>query len=283
LYVLECEAVSGVTSIGDREFRWGERTYVMGILNLTPDSFSADGLAGRPDEAVGRALEMEAQGADIVDLGGESTRPQASQVGVGEELGRVLPVLERLVGRLKVPISVDTYKAAVARGCLEAGAHMINDVWGLKRDPELARVVAERGVPVVIAANQRDEPAKGDIVAEVRADLERGMGHALKAGVPRANIILDPGIGFGKTVEQNLALVWRLQELKAHGRPLLLGTSRKSFIGAVLDLPVGERLEGTAATVAIGIARGADIVRVHDVGSMVRLCRMSDAVVRVRW
>ena len=255
----------------------------MGILNLTPDSFSADGLAGRPGEAVSRALEMEAQGADIIDLGGESTRPQASQVDAEEELGRVLPVLAGLVGRLKVPISIDTYRAVTARRCLEAGAHMINDVWGLKRDPGLVRVVAEKGVPVVVVSNQRDSPAKGDIVAEVRADLERVMELALKAGVPRQNIILDPGIGFGKTVEQNLALVGRLQELKSLGWPLLLGTSRKSFIGAVLDLPPNERLEGTAATVAIGIARGADIVRVHDVGPMVRFCRMSDAVVRGRW
>jgi len=275
--------VSGVTRIGDREFRWGERTYIMGILNLTPDSFSADGLAGRPQEAVSRALEMEAGGADIIDLGGESTRPKAPQVDAEEELGRVLPVLERLAGRLKVPISIDTYKAITALRCLEAGANMINDVWGLKRDPALVRVVAERAVPVVVVSNQRDSPAKGDIVAEVRADLERGIELALKAGVPREDIILDPGIGFGKTVEQNLALVGRLQELKALGWPLLLGTSRKSFIGAVLDLPAKERLEGTAATVAIGIARGADIVRVHDVGPMVRLCRMSDAVVRGRW
>jgi dihydropteroate synthase len=272
--------MSGVTCIGGREFRWGERTYIMGIINLTPDSFSSDGLAGRPGEAVSRALEMEAQGADIIDLGGESTRPQASPVDAEEELGRVLPVLERLVGRLKVPISIDTYRATTARRCLEAGAHIINDVWGLKRDPGLVRVVAERGIPVVLVSNQRDSPAKGDIVAEVRADLERVMEMALKAGVLRENIILDPGIGFGKTVEQNLALVGRLQELKALGFPILLGTSRKSFIGAVLDLPPEERLEGTAATVAIGIARGADIVRVHDVGPMARLCRMSDAVVR---
>ena len=275
--------MSGRTLIGGREFRWGERTYIMGIINLTPDSFSSDGLAGRPEEAVTRALEMEAQGADIIDLGGESTRPQASQVDAEEELGRVLPVLERLTGRLKVPISIDTYRAITARRCLEAGANMINDVWGLKRDPGLVRVVAERGVPVVMVSNQRDGPAKGDIVAEVRADLERGIDLALKAGVLRENIILDPGIGFGKTVEQNLALVGRLQELRALGLPLLLGTSRKSFIGAVLDLPPEERLEGTAATVAIGIARGADIVRVHDVGPMARLCRMSDAVVRGKW
>ncbi|MBU2009360.1 MAG: dihydropteroate synthase [Chloroflexi bacterium] len=275
--------MSSRTLIGGREFRWGERTYIMGIINLTPDSFSSDGLAGRPEEAVSRALEMEAQGADIIDLGGESTRPQASQVDADEELGRVLPVLERLAGRLKVPVSIDTYRATTARRCLEAGAHMINDVWGLKRDPGLVRVVAENSVPVVITANQRDAPAKGDIVAEVRADLERVIELALKAGVLRENIILDPGIGFGKTVEQNLTLVGRLQELKALGFPLLLGTSRKSFIGAVLDLPPEERLEGTAATVAIGIARGADIVRVHDVGPMARLCRMSDAVVREKW
>ena len=254
----------------------------MGILNLTPDSFSGDGLAGDIPAAVERALQMEAEGADILDLGGESTRPGAPPASLEEELGRVLPVLEQLAGRVRVPLSIDTCKAEVARRALALGVSLLNDVWGLKRDPALARLAAEAGVPVVLASNQRDSPVAGDIVAAVRADLESIRKQALGAGIPQENIILDPGIGFGKTVAQNLGLVRRLEELKGLGQPLLVGTSRKSFIGAVLDLPPGERLEGTAATVAIAIARGADIVRVHDVGPMMRVCRMSDALLRVR-
>jgi len=188
-------------------------------------------------------------------------------------------VVERLVQELKVPLSVDTYKFEVARRALDAGAQMINDIWGLKVDPRLARLAAEKRVPIVLMSNQRDRPRRY-IVPAVISDLKRSIDVALDAGVPWENIIIDPGIGFGKTLEQNLELVWRLDELKVLGRPILLGTSRKSMIGLVLDLPPEERLEGTAASVAIGIAKGADMVRVHDVRQMVRVCRMSDAIVR---
>jgi len=191
----------------------------------------------------------------------------------------VLPVIEGLASELPIPVSIDTYKATVAREAVAAGARMINDVWGLKQDPELARVAADNGVPLVIAQNQRGASFH-QFFPELVSDLKRSIQLALKAGVDWNNIIIDPGVGFGKTVEQNLEIIRRLSELKSIGRPILLGTSRKSFIGLVLDLPIDQRLEGTAASVAIGIASGADIIRVHDVGPMVRVVRMSDAIVR---
>lgn len=268
----------GETRCGGVTFRWGERTYVMGIVNVSPDSFSGDGLSS-VDAAVERARRFVAEGADIIDVGGESTRPGSSPIAVEEELRRVIPVVERLAGELKVPLSVDTYKLEVARRALDAGAQMINDIWGLKMEPGLARLVAERKVPIILMSNQRDKPQRR-IVPAVISDLKRSIDMALDAGVFWENIIIDPGIGFGKTLEQNLELVWRLDELKVLGRPILLVTSRKSMIGLVLDLPPEERLEGTAASVAIGIAKGADMVRVHDVRQMVRVCRMSDAIVR---
>lgn len=268
----------GVTRCGDTEFRWGERTYVMGIVNVDPDSFSGDGLRDT-EAAVGQAKRMVAEGADIIDVGGESTRPSARPLSSEEELRRVIPVIEKLANELPVPISIDTYKSGVARRAVAAGARMINDVWELKRDPKLARVAAEAGVTLIISQNQRDSGFR-NFFPELIASLKKSMQTALGAGVPRENIIIDPGVGFGKTVEQNLEIVRRLSELKVLGRPILLGTSRKSFIGHVLDLPVDQRLEGTAATVAIGIANGADIVRVHDVAQMVRVVRMSDALVR---
>ena len=211
----------------------------------------------------------------------ESTRPDSKPVSVDEELSRVFPVIEKLVGRSEAPISIDTSKSEVARRALEAGAAMINDVWGLTHDPALAHLAAEWGVPLVITANQR-ETRYDEIVTEVIASLKRGIDVAQAGGVPRHNIIVDPGIGFGKTLEGNLGLLRRLNELKALERPILLGTSRKSMIGMVLDLPPQERSEGTAATLAIGIANGADIVRVHDVLQMRRVVRMTDAVVRGR-
>lgn len=269
----------GTTPCGKLELKWGQRTYVMGILNVAPDSFSGDGLSA-VDQAVARAETMVAQGADIIDIGGESTRPGASPVSAKEELGRVLPVIERLDARLPAPLSIDTYKSAVAREAVESGASMINDVWGLKKDPALARVAADRNVPLVITQNQRDAPFH-NLFPELIADLRKSMQIALDAGVGWQNIIIDPGIGFGKTLEQNLEILRRLIELKSLDRPILVGTSRKSHIGLVLDLPVEQRLEGTAATVAISIANGADMVRVHDVTEMVRVCRMSDAIVRV--
>jgi len=283
--MLESEAMAaalGTTICGDREFRWGERTYIMGILNVTPDSFSGDGLGSDVEATVDRAKRMVEDGADILDVGGESTRPDFAPVSAGEELGRVIPVIERLVGQVDVPISIDTCKSAVARRALESGASMVNDVWGLRRDPELAAVAAEWGVPLVIAANQR-ETGYGDIVPAVLDSLRWGIDRAVDAGLARENIIIDPGIGFGKTLEGNLEVLRRMGELKQLNRPILLGTSRKSMIGMVLDLPADQRIEGTAATVAIGIANGADIVRVHDVAQMARVVRMSDAVVRGRW
>lgn len=270
----------GVTRCGNVEFRWGQRTYVMGVVNVAPDSFSGDGLRS-VDDAVAQARRFVAEGADIIDVGGESTRPDFTPISIEEELERVLPVVERLANELPVPVSVDTYKSAVARDAVVAGARMINDVWGLKRDPEIAQVAADSGIPLVITQNQRDASFH-HFFPELVADLERSLQLALKAGVEWSNIIVDPGVGFGKTVEQNLEIVRRLSELKSLGRPILLGTSRKSFIGLVLDLPVDQRLEGTAASIAIGIANGADMVRVHDTGQMVRVVRMSDAIIRGR-
>jgi dihydropteroate synthase len=271
----------GVTRCGNMEFRWGERTYIMGVLNLTPDSFSGDGLGRNIEAAVVQARRMVEEGADILDIGGESTRPESSPVAADEELRRVMPVIERLAGELSVPLSIDTYRSEVARRAVTAGVRMINDVWGLRRNPELAQVAAEAGVPLVIVANQR-EKTYGEIVPEVIDSLREGVKLAQDAGVAWENIIIDPGIGFGKTLGGNLELMRRLGELRALGRPILLGTSRKSMIGLVLDLPPDQRLEGTAATVALGIANGADMVRVHDVLPMVRVSRMTDAIVRGR-
>jgi len=267
-----------ITRCGNMEFRWGERTYIMGIVNVDPDSFSGDGLRDA-ESAVAQGKRFAAEGADIIDVGGESTRPGYQPVSAEEELRRVIPVIERLASELPVPVSIDTYKSEVGRKAVVAGARMINDVWELKRDAKLALVAAEAGVPLVISQNQRDSRFH-DFFLELIASLKRSIQIALDAGVDWNNIIIDPGVGFGKTVEQNVEIVRRLAELKVLGRPILLGTSRKSFIGHVLDLPVDQRLEGTAATVAIGIANGADIVRVHDVAQMVRVARMSDAIVR---
>ena len=255
----------------------------MGVVNLSPDSFSGDGIGDDIEAAVAQAKRMVAEGADIIDVGGESTRPGTEPLSpddIAEELRLVIPVIERLSGELTVPVSIDTYKSEVARQAVKAGATILNDIWGLKRDPALAQIAAETGLPIILMANQRDAPPKAGIVAKVIADLENGIKLAEEAGVPAGNIIIDPGIGFGKTLEQNLELVNRLAELREMGKPVLLGTSRKSMIGLVLDLPPGQRLEGNLAVTAIGIATGADMVRVHDVEPTVRVCRMSDAIVR---
>ncbi|MCH7713843.1 MAG: dihydropteroate synthase [Chloroflexi bacterium] len=258
---------------------WGRRTYIMGIINVTPDSFSGDGLVGNLDAIVRRAVEFQEAGADFIDVGAESTRPGNQPMGAAEELERLLPALNALAGRVEIPISVDTYKATVARRALEAGATMINDVWGLKADPDIARAAAETGAPLVLMHNQETTHYQ-DLLPDILRSLSQSKQTALDAGVPEDNIILDPGIGFGKTAEHNLVILRRLNEFKSLGSPLMVGTSRKSTIGRVLDLPPDQRLEGTAATVALAIAGGADIVRVHDVAEMVRVCRMSDAVVR---
>lgn len=271
---------------------WGQRTHVMGIINVTPDSFSGDGMLRATDQGEQAALQaleqargFVAEGATLIDVGGESTRPDFTPLPLEEELSRVIPVVKLLAANLppEVIISIDTYKAEVARQALEAGACMVNDIWAVQRDPAMAGLVAERGVPVVMMANMRGFE-KREIVSDVIRFLARGIELALDAGVAWENIILDPGIGFGTTSAENLTLLRRLGELRALGRPILLGTSRKSTIGRILgNLPPAERLEGTAATVALGIAQGADIVRVHDVREMMHVVKVSDAIIRDNW
>ena len=273
----------------NHRLEWGQQTYVMGVINVTPDSFSGDGIIEEKltqEAIVARALSQAqqfiAEGAMMIDVGGESTRPNFAPVSAELELARVLPVIQALYATLpkEAMISIDTYKAEVARQALDAGASMINDIWALRRDPALAALAAEREVPVILMSNMRDF-RKHEIVSDVVRFLAHSIDLALEAGVAWERIIIDPGIGFGTTPEENLMLLHRLGELRALGRPILLGTSRKSTIGLVLGgLPVSERLEGTAATVALGIAQGADIVRVHDVREMMRVVKMSDAVVR---
>jgi len=258
----------------------------MGILNVTPDSFAGDG-AMDAEMAVARGRAMLEDGADFLDVGGESTRPGATPVPLEEELRRIMPVVEGLAGELGAPVSVDTTKAEVARRALRAGAGMINDVSALRADPQMAAVVAEARVPVVLLHGypRVTAPAprtdRDDIMSTVIEFLRERIQFAIDAGIPRDRILIDPGFGFGKTVRENLALLRRLGELRTLGRPIVIGTSRKGTIGKVLGgLPVEERLEGTAATVAVAIAHGADIVRVHDVRAMVRVVRMTDAIVR---
>jgi dihydropteroate synthase len=263
----------------------------MGILNLSPDSFSGDGVGDNIEEALTRARQLASEGADVIDVGGESTRPGSAPVSADEEIRRVVPVIEKLAEEISVPISIDSYKSEVALRALEAGAKMLNDQWGLKRDPHLAELAAERGVPLILMSNQRDKGGYDtqlkrdtadyeDVIVEIISSLKGSLETASKYNVPPENIIIDPGIGFGKTWQQELEIIQRLGELRELARPILVGSSRKSLIGRVLDLPVDDRVEGTAATVAIAIANGADMVRVHDVRQMVRVCRMSDAIVR---
>lgn len=267
------------TRWGDYELVWGAKTYVMAILNVTPDSFSGDGLLGQESEALARAEAAVAEGADILDIGGQSTRPGHTPVSPEEELRRVLPVLRAVAGRVSIPISIDTSSALVAEEALAAGASIINDVRGLTADPELAAVAARAGVPVVIMHDVGAD-GQGDLVTSVVRELARRLDRAVAAGIAWENLIVDPGFGFGKDWRDNLLLLRRLGELRVLGRPILSGTSRKRTIGHVLGLPPEERVEGTAATVSMAIAAGADIVRVHDVQAMVRVARMTDAIVR---
>jgi dihydropteroate synthase len=265
--------------IGGRRFHWGRRTYVMGIVNTTPDSFSGDGVDLDRDAAVRIAEQQIAEGADIIDVGGESTRPGAGPVAEMDQLRRVVPVIEMLAQRVSVPISVDTSKSAVARAAIEAGASLVNDITGFREDLALSELVASTGVAAVIMENGRGFRYE-HLMTDVAARLCDSVRTATRAGIDCRRLILDPGFGFGKTVKQNLALIRKLAHLKPLGLPLLVGPSRKSTIGQVLDVPVDERLEGTAALVALAIANGADIVRVHDVRAMVRVARMTDAVIR---
>jgi dihydropteroate synthase len=292
--------------IGNHIFNWGSRTYIMGILNVTPDSFSGDGLLPsvpvreQRSEGEGRAVEQArnflADGADILDVGGESTRPGSQPVNAEEERERVLPVIEAIAKNFPdALISIDTYKAKVAEAAFQAGAHMLNDVWALRADPELASVAAAFRAPVILMHN-RSNPASVEVrnqlgnayigstyenlIEDVKRELLASVELAVKASVNESRILLDPGIGFGKTREHNLELINRLDEIRTLGFPILLGASRKSFIGFTLDLPADQRVEGTAATVAVAITRGADIVRVHDVKEMARVAKMTDAIVR---
>jgi dihydropteroate synthase len=286
--------------IAKHTFDWGARTYVMGILNITPDSFSGDGIIAQGDPiqtAVEQSRSFLVSGADILDVGGESTRPGSEPLGAEAEMERVIPVIEALVTEFPdALISIDTYKATVAETALNAGAHIINDVWGLRADPALAQVAAKNNAPVILMHN-RSNPASvevreqlgnayigaeyDDLLEDVRRELMDSVRIAEQAGIESERIILDPGIGFGKTVAHNLELIRRLDEIRALGYPVLLGPSRKSFIGFTLDLPADQRVEGTAAAISVGITRGADIIRVHDVEHMVRVAKMTDAIVRM--
>ena len=288
-------------TINNNRFEWGTRTYVMGILNITEDSFSGDGLIQNKKSsewvrlALIQARRFLDSGADILDVGAESTRPGAEPVSAEQEMTRLLPVIHALKEETEATISVDTYKARVAEAALNAGAHIINDVWGFKADPDIAKIAARYQAPVILMHNRSSwahaeikESLGGryvgmsyeNLLDDIKGELLESVQLAKDAGVLDENIILDPGIGFGKTVEQNLELLDRLAEVRALGYPVLLGPSRKSFIGYTLDLPPNQRIEGTAAAIAVGIVRGADIVRVHEVEQMVRVARMTDAIVR---
>ncbi len=271
---------SGELKCGERIFNLGSRTYIMGILNLTPDSFSDGGKFSYIEDAMRHANQMVNDGADILDLGGESTRPGHASVTAEEEINRVLPVLKRLVSEVHAPISIDTSKAAVAGCMLAAGAHMINDVWGLQRDPAMAGICAEYQVPVVLMHNQNGTEYASDIMMEIVAFLKKSVEIALSAGIKEHNIILDPGIGFGKTLEQNIAVISRLEELNCLGYPILLGTSRKGMFGKILPLPPEERVEATISTSVIGVTKGVDFIRAHDVKENFRAVRVADAILR---
>ncbi|RJP53655.1 MAG: dihydropteroate synthase [Anaerolineaceae bacterium] len=290
---------SAALQIGNFTFDWGSRTYVMGILNITPDSFSGDGIISKGEviqAALSQADDFMACGADVLDIGGESTRPGSAPVNTDEEMERVLPVIHAVHETFPdALISIDTYKAQVAEQAIRAGARIVNDVWGLRADPELANIAAKYKTPVILMHN-RSNPASVDVreklgsayigseyqnlIEDVKRELLESVALAKKAGIAESHIVLDPGIGFGKTREHNLELVNRLDEIRSLGYPILLGTSRKSFIGFTLDLPPDQRVEGTAATISVGIARGADMIRVHDVKEMARVAKMTDAIVR---
>jgi len=284
--------------VGSRWLHWDRQTYIMGIINATPDSFSGDGMLAEKDRiaaSIERALEMVQSGAHLIDVGGESTRPGARSISIDAEIDRVLPVIEALTQHGLGPISIDTFKAEVARQALDAGAAMINDVWGLRRDPDMAGLAAKRGVPIVLMHN-RSQPEDAewqaqlgprytgsrydDLIPDIRRELCECVASARAAGIQDHAIIIDPGIGFGKTTDQNLELLNRLDEFAALGYPILSGPSRKSFIGYTLNAPPDQRSAGTAAAVAISIARGADIVRVHDLPAMAQVAKMTDAIVR---
>lgn len=263
--------------IGNRDFDVDKHTYIMGILNVTPDSFSDGGKWNDEDAALKHAEKMIEEGADIIDIGGESTRPGYTLLSDEEEIARVVPVIQAVKSRFDVPVSVDTYKSHVARAALEAGADLVNDIWGLKYDQELAGVIAEYEAPCCLMHNRREADYQ-DFMEDMLQDLRETISIAKKAGIPDQNIILDPGVGFGKTYENNLEAINRLERMHELGYPILLGTSRKSVIGLTLDLPASERLEGTLATTVMGVMKKAAFVRVHDIRANARIIKMTEAI-----
>ena len=265
-----------IAEIGGHRFEWGARTYVMGIVNVTPDSFSGDGLGSDAGAAVEQGLRMVREGADMLDVGGESTRPGHVPITAAEEIARTEGVVRSLARESGVPVSIDTYKLEVAEAAVSAGATILNDVWGLERSPELADLAASHGCALVVMHNQDGTDYPGDVMDEIKRFLEVAINRALAAGVAKAKIIVDPGIGFGKTAEQNWEVMRRFEELRELGQPILIGTSRKSFIGKLLDVPANERIEGTVATNVAAVLRGADVVRVHDVLALARAVRVAD-------
>ena len=265
--------------IAGHRFDWGSRTYVMGIVNTSPDSFSGDGLDDL-DIAISQGLEMVRDGAAILDVGGQSTRPGHQAIAVAEEIGRTERVVAALATKAGVPVSIDTYKLEVAEAAVVAGATILNDVWALRRSPALADLAARRGCALVLMHNQEGTEYAGDLMDEIKRVLRAATDNAIAAGVARERVLVDPGIGFGKTADHNWEVMRRLPELAELGQPILIGTSRKSFIGKLLDLPVTDRVEGTAATVAAAILRGVDVVRVHDVRAMTRVAAVADRIAR---
>ena len=266
--------------IGNKEFKLGERTYVMGILNATPDSFSDGGKFNEVEIALKRVEEMISQGADIIDVGGESTRPNFTVVEVDDEINRVVPVIKAIKEKFDITVSIDTYKAKTAEAAIKAGADIINDVWGFKKDKSMASVAAKYDVPCILMHNREDKPYE-NLMEDVKNDLIESIKIAMDAGVKKENIILDPGIGFAKTYEENLIVMKNVKEIRDMGYPVLLGTSRKSMIGNTLNLPVDQRVEGTLVTTVMGIMSGCEFIRVHDVLENKRACIMTDKILSV--
>lgn len=266
--------------IGNKEFKLGERTYVMGILNATPDSFSDGGKFNEVEIALKRVEEMISQGADIIDVGGESTRPNFTVVEVDDEINRVVPVIKAIKEKFDITVSIDTYKAKTAEAAIKAGADIINDVWGFKKDKNMASVAAKYDVPCILMHNREDKPYE-NLMEDVKNDLMESIKIAMDAGVKKENIILDPGIGFAKTYEENLIVMKNVKEIRDMGYPVLLGTSRKSMIGNTLNLPVDQRVEGTLVTTVMGIMAGCEFIRVHDVLENKRACIMTDKILSV--
>ncbi|AIY83443.1 dihydropteroate synthase [Clostridium baratii str. Sullivan] len=267
--------------IGNKEFDLKERTYVMGILNVTPDSFSDGGKFNEVDAALRRVKEMIEEGADIIDVGGESTRPNFEVVKEEEEINRVVPIIKAIKENFDIPVSIDTYKSKTAEAAINAGADIINDIWGLKKDKDMAKVAAKYNVPCILMHN-RENKEYNDLMKDVVFDLLESINIALNAGVSRENIILDPGIGFAKTLNENLIVMNNLEKIKDLGYPVLLATSRKSMIGLTLDEPVDQRVEGTIATTVLGITKGCEFVRVHDIRENKRACVMTDAMLKAK-